>query len=169
MSDLFTSMCRGSNKIQEAWKQNIGDIYLEDSGSYEIPQVKTTHPLTEILKDNPEDGMYYYWLPRQEDLQELYMKETDEKPCDMMNSFVYEYASIMLDNNEYCYFRGINANDYKDPKVWEALSYDIKQRIRNFNTEINERQDAILLMWLLFVHKELWNQSWNFKEERWEE
>ncbi len=139
MSDLFTSMCRGSRRLQEAWigrgiKSGDRIAWFTDG------KLDNIH----ILKGDVDcfldlDGDEQIWLPRQEDLQELYESNTERK-----DRFGGPHDLFVFLN--------------------KLFPYD---HVHEF-VDFYPLQDFYSILWLLFVHKELWNQSWNFKEERWE-
>ena len=90
-SKNYTLMCEEAEKIQKLWKPVIGDVYT----SYEWKKVH----IVEYDYDEEEVSFFgvhpYIWLPRQDQLQKIWLKEFNnlmiedmvERFYDWMNSF----------------------------------------------------------------------------------
>ncbi len=74
MDETFIKMCKEATEIQERWEPKKGDMI------YYVKK-KLIEPVTMADKELKNRFGYHYkqmgfWLPRQEDLQEIYYKET---------------------------------------------------------------------------------------------
>ena len=124
ITDNYIKMCEQAEEIQEAWKQNPGDIY--------------------IYKKDIDIGLYYYvteykkhnnavWLPTQEQLQEIIKPtlETDDfELVELFFDFVYGEDSqpnqinspIKLMNEMWLAF----VMHEKYNKIWTGEKWEVK-------------------------------------------
>lgn len=150
--DLMAVMCWESVRLQEAWikrKPRVGDnTNKEEMGVITEVQFDRYGDKGEKLLIFIGDRWWYQkdlvWLPRQEDLQELYIQKCD------IPTFACKFEIGYLDTHDKINDLLLEVMD-NHKEVYESLKF----------SEIQT------LGWLLFVHKELWNQTWSFEEKRW--
>jgi hypothetical protein len=75
ISETYIKMAREAKEIQEGWEPKPGDkVYNNTFGFSHLPN--------EFVEDVIRD--MYLWLPRQEDLQELYLNGLEEPISEIM-------------------------------------------------------------------------------------
>lgn len=126
--NLFAIMCRESKNLQEAWKPKLHD--RTDKGM--IVDMYSGDGVVVQDEDYEMNTFLYkrFWLPTQEDLQELL------EPCKGV-SILHKFYKFQNDT-------------YVSKEV-------INLGFSSF----------MMIVWCLFVHKELWNLVWDFKENKW--
>lgn len=107
VDETYILMCKEAKEIQEQWKATPGDLISNGWNNVEVLAKLTDRTMlgdgTETKTFWTHDDLWYVakgrilseskiiWLPRQEDIQRIYMKEKQEAPGDVLNQFYQFY------------------------------------------------------------------------------
>jgi len=165
-NEKYIKMCREAKEIQKLWNKEIGDtcavIWKEDGNtgglqgcilqqepiygiSFRVGEwwvyngkIDCEH-LRKKLKEIP-DFVDVIWLPRQDQLQEIRMRNDTEKYVPQ------SLEDLHLEFHSWC---------YKPEEVSK------EQPIKHYS--------SMEQLWLAFCQKKLYNKIWNDEKECWEE
>jgi len=141
MNDLYIKMCECSVKLQEAWKPKFGDKtttgIITSSFSYDFETLK----LKEV-----------FLRSRCLDDNGLGFRESSTEP------FLADISDLVwLPRQE-------DLQELLDYPTHGCMLQDFIEFADGYNIR---KVKSLSMLWLLFVHKELWNQEWDFKKEEW--
>lgn len=138
MDDKYIEMCREAKEIQNNWKPKPGDAILDLDVINADSEFVTEYDIIDMdkcLHGNFFEG--YVWLPRQEDLQKIYMENQD---CNM------EYMTLRL--RDWLHDKWLHYNSALN----DILPDEDQFYILDWNT-----------LWLCFVMETCYNKAWNGK------
>lgn len=144
MDETFIKMCKEATEIQERWKPTLYDLFGWIGGDGNCHFVKVTPTvLNNFRRDEDLDG--YFWVPRQEDLQEIYLNSDAQ--------FVYAYSNSINKHKTYLGILGDLTN-------W--LDYHLRcgvpeTKMKNYEFMTTNFE----IMWLCFVMETVYNKRWN--------
>lgn len=102
--EKYVRMCQEAKEIQDTWKPKSGDC-VGRKGTFDYDYIPQIGAGDNYAEDIIEFGMWGdgdYFIPRQEDLQETYMKEN---PCSHLSTvftcFRYWYKEVYAEREGY--------------------------------------------------------------------
>lgn len=148
MDETYVKMCKEAGEIQELWKPKEGDPFectIRDKVSLKI-----------------HDGIYNYthqiWLPRQEDLQEIYKSIKDVYiDCEIFEEFMHWMFNFTCRNV-----------DYPNGELPPLFGYSYRPGVGNEAEALPKSISTLNELWLEFVMETVFNKAWNCLTESWE-
>ena len=141
MDETFINMCREAVEIQEQWPWMKSDYPDGSLYAKEYPSGITVSFTDEYGEEVGEPSGTFWWLPRQEDLQQIHMKHAD---------FPIECASFER------FMHWLFIFECPDYPMGFNYHYAPKDGLNTSIMSLNE-------LWLLFVMETCYHKTWNGK------
>ena len=143
-SEQYILMCELAKEIQKRWDEcdDYDIIYYESHGQVPVIEVYTPHQTYEYLETNLDDMSKFVWLPRQDQLQDMF-KPTNEEAEEMLKRMNYTWSPL----SEFCTI-----------EMFSRLGY------RRYGNPTPLKVDTFEKLWLCHVMVEKYKKVWNGKE-----
>lgn len=155
MDEEYIEMCKKAEEIQKIWRNKdlTAEACLDKCGRFCWNKSRSI----DCLYEGEPDVNDCFWLPFQEDLQEIYKTDKMMIDCEMFEKFMQWMFNFTC--------RKVN---YLTGEVTPKFGYSYRAGVGDEAQALPKSISTLNELWLEFVMEKCFNKAWNCETKSWE-